>query len=147
MFTVLLLSAFGVVAPVFGPVVEQFRAPACERCAGHRGVTIATTPGDVVRAAVDGEIVFVGEVAGVTYVVERISADVRITYGMVQPLSTLVTGQLVVAGQPLGVSETRVYLGVRVGARPVHPLRYLGLAGARLVSSSRLLGVTRTRSR
>ena len=147
MFTVLLLSAFGVVAPVTGPVVEQFRAPACERCAGNRGVTIATTPGDVVRAAVDGEIVFVGQVAGVTYVVERISADVRITYGMVQPLSTLVTGQLVAAGQPLGVSETRVYIGVRVGSQPVHPLRYLGLAGARLVSSSRLLGVARTRSR
>ena len=147
MFAVLLLSAFGVVAPVTGPVVEQFRAPACERCAGHRGVTIATTPGDVVRAAVDGEIVFVGQVAGVTYVVERISADVRITYGMVQPLSTLVTGQLVAAGQPLGLSETWVYIGVRVGTQPVHPLRYLGLAGARLVSSSRLLGVARTRSR
>jgi murein DD-endopeptidase MepM/ murein hydrolase activator NlpD len=147
MLAVFLLSVFGVVAPVPGPVVEPFRAPACDRCAGHRGVTISTTPGDVVRAAVAGEIVFVGQVAGVTYVVERISADVRITYGQIQPLSTLTVGQQVDEGQSLGQAESRVYIGVRVGTRPVHPLRYLGLAGARLISSSRLLGVTRTRSR
>jgi len=101
----------------------------------------------VVRAAVAGEIVFVGQVAGVTYVVERISTDVRITYGQIQPLSSLTVGQQVDEGQPLGLAESRVYIGVRVGTRPVHPLRYLGLAGARLVSSSQLLGVTRTRSR
>lgn len=147
MFAVILLSVFGAVAPVTGPVVEQFRAPACERCAGHRGVTIATNPGDIVRAAVDGEIVFVGEVAGVAYVVERISADVRVTYGLLQPLSSVVVGQRVVSGQPVGIAQSRVYIGVRVGVRPVHPLRYLGLGGARLVSSSRLLGVTRTHSR
>ena len=147
MFAVLLLSVFSVVAPVHGPVVEHFRAPACERCAGHRGVTIGTTPGEVVRAAVGGEIVFVGQVAGVTYVVERISTDVRITYGQIQPLDSLTVGQQVDEGQPLGLAESRVYIGVRVGTRPVHPLRYLGLAGARLVSSSQLLGVTRTRSR
>ena len=121
MFAVLLLSVFSVVAPVHGPVVEQFRAPACERCAGHRGVTIATSPDDVVRAAAAGEIVFVGQVAGVTYVVERISADVRITYGQIQPLSTLTVGQQVDEGQPLGLAESRVYIGVRVGTRPVHP--------------------------
>jgi len=147
MLAVFMLSVVGVVSPVPGPVVEHFRAPVCERCAGHRGVTIATTPGEVVRAAVGGEIVFVGQVAGVTYVVERVSAHARITYGHFQPLSTLTVGQQVDEGQPLGLAESRVYIGVRVGTQPVHPLRYLGLAGARLVSSSRLLGVTRTRSR
>ena len=59
------------VAPVRGTVIDGFRAPACQRCAGHRGVTIATSAGAQVRAVSSGVIVFVGRVARVLYVVNH----------------------------------------------------------------------------
>jgi len=120
------------VAPVSGTVVDGFRAPACQRCAGHRGVTIATTTGRPVRAVTTGVIVFVGQVARVLYVIEDIGRGARVTYGHLGS-SGVEVGSRVVAGQGIGVASDRLYLGVRVHGSYVNPLQFLGFGHGRLV--------------
>jgi murein DD-endopeptidase MepM/ murein hydrolase activator NlpD len=120
------------VAPVRGVVVDGFRAPACQRCVGHRGVTIATTTGTPVLAVTAGVIVFVGQVARVLYVVEDIGRGARVTYGRLRS-SSVVIGSAVAAGQAIGVSSDRLYLGVRVHGSYVNPLQFLGFGHGRLV--------------
>ena len=120
------------VAPVRGVVIDGFRAPACQRCAGHRGVTIATTTGTPVRAVTSGVIVFVGQVARVLYVVEDIGRGARVTYGRLSS-SGIVVGSAVAAGQDIGVSSDQLYLGVRVARSYVDPLQFLGFGQGHLV--------------
>jgi len=120
------------VAPVRGVVVDGFRAPACQRCAGHRGVTIATTTGMPVRAVRAGVIVFVGQVARVLYVVEDIGRGARVTYGRLES-SSVSAGSVVAAGDQIGVATESMYLGVRVHGAYVNPLQFLGFTAGRLV--------------
>ena len=120
------------VAPVRGIVTDGFRAPACQRCAGHRGVTIATTTGTPVRAVTDGVIVFVGQVAHVLYVVEDIGRGARVTYGRLGS-SSVSAESAVAAGQVIGVSSHQLYLGVRVHGAYVNPLQFLGFTAGHLV--------------
>jgi len=120
------------VAPVRGTVIDGFRAPACQRCAGHRGVTIATSAGTPVRAVTSGVIVFVGQVARVLYVVEDIGRGARVTYGRLGS-SSIVLGDSVAAGQTIGISSGQLYLGVRVAGAYVSPLQFLGFGYGRLV--------------
>lgn len=120
------------VAPVRGTVTDGFRAPACQRCAGHRGVTITTTTGTPVRAVTDGVIVFVGLVAHVLYVVEDIGRGARVTYGRLGS-SGVSAESAVAAGQVIGVSSHQLYLGVRVHGVYVNPLQFLGFTAGRLV--------------
>ena len=69
--------------PSNATVIDPFRAPECARCAGNRGIEYAVPANAVVRSGLRGEVVFVGMVAKVRYVVVRASADprVRVTYG------------------------------------------------------------------
>ena len=120
------------VAPVRGVVIDGFRAPACQRCAGHRGVTIATTMGTPVRAVTSGVIVFVGRVAHVLYIVEDIGRGARVTYGHLGS-SGVEVGSRVEAGQGIGVASDRLYLGVRVHGSYVNPLQFLGFGHGHLV--------------
>ena len=120
------------VAPVSGTVIDGFRAPACQRCAGHRGVTIATTTGTPVRAVTAGVIVFVGQVARVLYVVQDIGRGARVTYGRLGS-SSIVTGSTVVAGETIGFSSDQLYFGVRVQGSYVNPIQFLGFGHGRLV--------------
>ena len=120
------------IAPVRGTVIDGFRAPACQRCAGHRGVTIATSAGAQVRAVTSGVIVFVGRVARVLYVVEDIGRGARVTYGRLES-SGVEVGSRVVAGQAIGVGSDQLYLGVRVHGSYVNPLQFLGFGHGRLV--------------
>jgi len=120
------------VAPVRGVVTDGFRAPACQRCAGHRGVTIATTTGSPVRAVTTGVIVFVGQVARVLYVVEDIGRGARITYGRLSSTSAA-TGAFVVGGETIGFSSGQLYVGVRVQGSYVNPLQFLGFGQGHLV--------------
>jgi murein DD-endopeptidase MepM/ murein hydrolase activator NlpD len=118
--------------PMSGPIIQHFVAPSCQRCAGHRGVTIATRSGQQVVAALPGSISYVGEVAGLTYVVQIVRPGVKVTYGWLSPQPDLAEGDEIVAGALVGWAGERTYLGVRVEGRYVEPLRYLGLGGSRL---------------
>lgn len=126
------------VAPVRGVVTDGFRAPACQRCAGHRGVTIATTTGTPVRTVTAGVIVFVGQVARVLYVVEDIGGGARVTYGRLES-SSVSAGSTVTAGQVIGVSSHQLYLGVRVRGAYVNPLQFLGFTAGRLVGPGQVI--------
>jgi murein DD-endopeptidase MepM/ murein hydrolase activator NlpD len=120
------------IVPVAGPIVQRFVAPACQRCSGHRGVSIASPVGQPVRAVLPGVITFVGQVAGKTYVVEQVAPGVKVTYGWLDLTAGLAEGDAVMQGQVVGTAGDRTYLGVRVGSRYVEPLRFLGLGWARL---------------
>jgi murein DD-endopeptidase MepM/ murein hydrolase activator NlpD len=125
-------NALRSVPPVSGPIIQHFVAPSCQRCAGHRGVTIATRLGQQVVAALPGKVSFVGEVGGLTYVVQVVRPGVKVTYGWLTPLGQVAEGDEIVAGALVGWAGERTYLGVRVEGQYVEPLRYLGLGGSRL---------------
>lgn len=116
-----------VVLPVSGRVLERFVAPRCERCAGRRGMTVATEQGSPVRATTSGEVTFAGQVGGSLWVVQEVAPGVRVTYGRLAAIATGVdTGEPLVTGQVLGTAHSRVYLGVRVGETPHDPSRCWG---------------------
>src|SRR5687767_3461505 len=80
-------------------VSERFDKPASDYGPGHRGVDLAGSTGDTVRAVAAGRVVFVGPVAG-TPVVTIEHGRERSTY---QPVSSqLKVGDAVTAGQPIG---------------------------------------------
>ncbi len=85
-------------------VVRDFAPPPERWHPGHRGVDLAGRAGLPVRAAVDGEVVFAGEVAGRGVVsVELPTASgpaLRTTYEPVRP--SVARGDRVRAGQVLG---------------------------------------------
>lgn len=128
------------ISPVRGEVIAFFRPPACERCAGHRGVTVATAEMSEVRAVRAGMITFVGQVAGPLYVVQEIQPGVRVTYGWLADTADMKEGRVVIAGDIVGRTQSRTYLGVRVGETYVDPLRYLGFARTRLVGPNVAIG-------
>ncbi len=114
----------GVVAPVTGRVVERYVEPACDRCAGRRGVTVTTERDAVVRATRAGLVTFAGPVGGVLWVVQEVAPGVRVTYGRLASVAGgVATGVEVSAGRPLGTAAEQVYLGVRVGETPRDPSR------------------------
>lgn len=133
-FLAALLAVTIPVPPVRGTVIDGFRAPTCIRCAGHRGVTIATTTQSPVRAVTGGVIVFVGQVARVLYIVQDIGDAAQITYGRLEDTRVTVRDR-VAAGGIIGVSGPELYLGVRLNGQYVNPLRFLGFGGTRLVGT------------
>lgn len=117
--------------PVSGDVVRRFDRPSCERCPGHRGITVASSPGEPVVAVAAGTVEFVGEVGGRTYVVQRVAPSVVVTYGGVTP--TVRDGATVQRGEQVATADGETYLSVREAGRHLEPLRALGLGRARLV--------------
>ena len=74
----MLLAAIATVClamPAHTHVIDPFRAPPCDRCAGNRGMELATSAGTDVRAATNGIVTFAGQVGGRNYVVVRASAE------------------------------------------------------------------------
>jgi septal ring factor EnvC (AmiA/AmiB activator) len=122
------------IVPVPGAVLRSFKAPACERCAGHRGVTLQTKAGHTVVATASGEVEFAGQVGNTLYVVQRVSPSVRVTYGGLAGLpAEMQGGHELVPGDPVGQAADTTYISVRVGETHVEPLRALGLGRPRLV--------------
>ena len=105
------------VVPVAGEVVGRFVAPSCERCAGRRGILVATVAGTTVHATRGGIITFAGAVGGVLWVVQQVAPDVRISYGRLAAIAPGVrAGGEVPTGAPVGVAAGRTHLGLRVGS-------------------------------
>ncbi|MFZ9867219.1 MAG: peptidoglycan DD-metalloendopeptidase family protein [Ilumatobacteraceae bacterium] len=108
--------------PSNATVVDPFRAPECARCAGNRGIEYALPPNSPVYSGLRGQVVYVGTVAGVQYVVVRASADarVRVTYGGLGDV-VVVRGDVVRRSDVLGTAAA-LHVGVRVGEEYVDPL-------------------------
>ena len=103
-------------APVDGPVVvlRPFAPPPIAWLPGHRGVDLAASRGDLVRAAGAGTVTFAADLAGRGVVVVTHDRGLRTTY---EPVSALVrVGDAVAAGEVIGtVAEGAVHCG---GASP-----------------------------
>ncbi|WP_432836133.1 murein hydrolase activator EnvC family protein [Dactylosporangium sp. CA-092794] len=89
-------------APLDGPVTvtRGFEPPSDRYAAGHRGVDLAGVPGQLVRSAGPGTVVFAGMVGGRPVVSVEHPGGVRTTYEPVAP--TVVAGQAVSPGTQLG---------------------------------------------
>lgn len=119
------LASFCLALPTHLGIIDPYRAPECERCAGNRGLELATRDGAAVAAGLSGTASWVGPVADRLYVVLRSSTDpsVRITYGGLAS-TTVQTGDMVRAGDPVGIAGSDLFVGMRIGNIHVDPLRY-----------------------
>jgi murein DD-endopeptidase MepM/ murein hydrolase activator NlpD len=81
-------------------VVRGFDAPSPNWSRGHRGVDLAGTTGQTVRAAGPGTVAFAGEIAGRPVVSIAHPGGLRTSY---EPVRAAVrTGQVVTAGAAIG---------------------------------------------
>ena len=138
--TFLLSLALAAVPPVPGPVAQYFVAPVCQRCAGHRGITIDNPDGVPARSPVAGTVTFAGTVAHQLYVVVEPRPGVLVTVGRLASLA-VAEGDAVGEGQEIGTASTTTYLGVRVRGAYVEPLGFLGFGRVRLVGGGTVVGL------
>lgn len=119
-------------------VRERFDKPESAYGPGHRGVDLAASAGDTVRAVAAGRVAFVGPVAG-TPVVTIEHGRERSTY---QPVSSrLEVGDSVTAGQAIGTllgspshcAGPCLHLGRVVGEDYLDPLELLASGRFRLI--------------
>ena len=128
--------------PVVGTVTDPFRAPACEWCAGNRGIEYRVAPDAAVRAAATGTVTFVGPVAGTVYLVVELSNGWRLTYGRLTG-TRLRSGARVVAGGVVGRAAGEFYFGLRIGDEYRDPAPFIG----RPVGRARLIPLDGTPAR
>jgi murein DD-endopeptidase MepM/ murein hydrolase activator NlpD len=117
-----LIASVCLVLPSGARIVDPFRAPECERCAGNRGIEYSVVAGAPVVSGLRGSVTFAGRVAGRNYVVVRADADgrVRVTYGGLAIVS-VARGDLLRTGDVLGTASATLHVGVRVGESYVDP--------------------------
>jgi len=94
-------------------VLRGFEPPPSPYAAGHRGVDLAVSPGQVVRAAGPGVVSFAGTVAGRGVVVIAHADGVSTEYEPVAP--SVASGRAVLAGEAIG-RVTGSHDGCRPGA-------------------------------
>src|SRR5918999_3993855 len=102
--------------PVAGAIVRGFDARAGPYGPGHRGIDIAASVGELVRAPATGRVVFAGPVAGTNWVSLLVAPGVVATLGPLRD-PTVTAGRRMDLRAPVG----------RVG--PGHPLPPVGRAG------------------
>lgn len=127
------------VMPVAGAVEAEFAAPTPNWLPGHRGLDLAASVGQDVKAPQGGRIGFVGEVAG-TPVVTLWHGAIRSTY---QPVSSArLPGETVITGEVIGriaadgghCAGQCVHWGLRSGEYYLDPRLLLGGGRVRLIS-------------
>jgi murein DD-endopeptidase MepM/ murein hydrolase activator NlpD len=120
-------------------VSRPFAPPPRPWLAGHRGVDLAAAPGDRVRAAGTGVVIFAGDLAGRPVVSIAHPGGLRTTYEPVRPL--VAAGERVVAGEIIGVVEAGhvgcpaaacLHWGARLGETYLDPLALLAPPRVRL---------------
>jgi murein DD-endopeptidase MepM/ murein hydrolase activator NlpD len=125
-------------------VVHGFDPPDSDFGTGHRGVDLAGRPGQVVGAALPGQVVFAGRLAGRGVIVVS-HGPTRTTYEPVR--ATVRVGDLVDAGTPLGVLELPLshclpsaclHWGWLRGETYLDPLELVGAGRVRLLPLSGL---------
>ena len=99
--------------PVDAPVADPFRPPEDPYGPGNRGVEYDTVPGDVVRAAASGAVVFAGAVAGTLHVTVDHGGGLVSSYSYLQRLSVRV-GTALDQGAVIGVAGERLHFSVRL---------------------------------
>ena len=127
------------IAPVPLHITRGFDRPVPNWLPGHRGVDLAARPGQLVRSAGDGTVIWAGILAGRGVVVVGHQGGLRTTY---EPVSaSVVAGEQVHTGEVLGSIDRGqthcdgrcLHWGLRRGLEYLNPLLLLGLGHARLV--------------
>lgn len=138
-----LIASVCLVLPSGVNIVDTFRAPECERCAGNRGIEYAVVTGAPVVSGLRGRVTFAGSVAGRNYVVVRAEADsrVRVTYGGLATVS-VARGDLLRTGDMLGTAGATLYVGMRVGETYVDPRGGSGRAAPQFAAARPRFRVT-----
>ena len=116
--------------PLLAPVLDRFREPPCEYCAGNRGIELGPAAGTPVAAGADGRVTFSGRVAGIRYVVVEHADGFRTTYGRLAGAAVAV-GQHVGGGETIGTSTDRLFFGLRHHDRYLDPARALATVRSR----------------
>jgi murein DD-endopeptidase MepM/ murein hydrolase activator NlpD len=116
--------------PITSPVVDPFRAPACQFCPGNRGLEYEPAIGTKVVAAAAGVVTFSGLVAGVRYVVVEQDDGRLATYGRLAA-AKVVVGASVAVGDQIGTTTERFYFGLRDGDQYIDPAPFLGTLRSR----------------
>jgi murein DD-endopeptidase MepM/ murein hydrolase activator NlpD len=120
--------------PLTGAVVRGFDARAGPYGPGHRGIDVAASVGEVVRAPAAGKVVFAGPVAGTTWVSIQVAPGVVATVGPLH--GELVSAGRVGTGTPVGRvalghapgsvgGAATLHLSLRVNGEYLDPLAYL----------------------
>ena len=117
--------------PVDAPVADPFRPPQDPYGPGNRGVEYDTEPGDVVRAAAAGTVVFSGAVAGSLYVTVDHTGGVVSTYSYLRRISVR-AGAEVAQGQVIAIAGERLHFGVRVDGSYADPAGFVGVRRVRV---------------
>ncbi|MDB1089651.1 M23 family metallopeptidase [Streptomyces sp. ACA25] len=125
------------------PAVERlFDPPPLPWAAGHRGVDLAAAHRAPVRAAAAGRVTFAGRIAGRGVLTIGLADGLRLTYEPVT--ATVAVGDLVGAGDPVGVLEDGPYhcatpclhWGLLRGDTYLDPLALLSRGPSRLLPST-----------
>jgi murein DD-endopeptidase MepM/ murein hydrolase activator NlpD len=133
-------AGWGWPLPAPHQVVRGFDPPAEPWLSGHRGVDLAGRPGETVRSAGAGLVVFAGRVAGVPVVSVRHPGGLLTTYEPTRP--AVGAGERVALGQRIGwlarggghcSPRACLHWGLRRGSVYLDPLTLLGLGGVRLL--------------
>lgn len=122
--------------PVFrppgdAPVTDPFRPPGDRYGPGNRGIEYGTEPGEAVRAAAAGTVVFAGAVAGSLHVTIDHGAGVVSSYSYLLRVSVRL-GARVSQGQVIAVAGDRLHFGVRVDGSYVDPATFIGVRRIRV---------------
>lgn len=117
--------------PVDAPVTDPFRPPDDPFGPGNRGIEYGTEPGDVVRAAAAGTVVFSGAVAGSLHVTIDHGGGVVSSYSYLLRASVRV-GARVSQGQVIAIAGERLHFGVRVDGSYVDPAGFIGVRRTRV---------------
>jgi hypothetical protein len=100
--------------PVDEEVVDPFRPPPTPYAAGNRGIDYGTTPGEAVRAAADGTVVFAGNVGLSRHVVVLHADGIRTSYSFLATVGVR-RGDRVVRGDVVGTASRELHFGARAG--------------------------------
>ena len=117
--------------PVDAPVADPFRLPENPYGPGNRGVEYDTEPGDVVRAAASGTVVFAGAVAGSLHVTVDHGGGLVSSYSYLQRLGVRV-GTAVDQGAVIGVAGERLHFSVRLEGAYTDPAGFIGVRRVRV---------------
>ena len=120
-------SASSYDAPVDRPIIDPWRPPATPYGPGNRGLDYATVPGEEVRAANDGVVVFAGRVGLSLHVVVLHDDGLRTSYSFLSHIDVQ-RGDQVKRGAVVGLAGDELHFGARVGDNYIDPsLLFTGL--------------------
>jgi hypothetical protein len=98
--------------PVPGLIIDHFRPPVTAYGPGNRGIDYGTTPGEVVRAAADGIVVFAGRVGLGQHVVVLHPDGLRTSYSFLAGIDVR-RGDHVGVGDVVGHAGEELHFGAR----------------------------------